>query len=148
MAGRRKPRRYPGRLTWSTIERLTARNELARERNRAAADRTLLAWIRTSLALIGFGFGIDRIVNVLNASEHLSTGLTAAVGLAFMALGIYAVVSATSSYRRELQMLAQSRYTYEARRPFALTVAIVLAIIGAAAFIGILAQALIYGIGR
>jgi putative membrane protein len=124
------------------------RNELARERNRAAADRTLLAWIRTSLALIGFGFGIDRIVNVLNASEHLSTGLTAAVGLSFMALGIYAVASATSAYRRELHMLAQSRYTYEARRPFALTVAIVLAIIGAAAFIGILAQALIYGVGR
>ena len=36
-------------------------NELARERNREAADRTLLAWIRTSLALISFGFGIERI---------------------------------------------------------------------------------------
>ena len=33
-------------------------NELARERNRAAADRTLMAWIRTSIAMIGFGFGV------------------------------------------------------------------------------------------
>jgi uncharacterized membrane protein YidH (DUF202 family) len=32
--------------------------ELARERTREAADRTLMAWIRTSLSLIGFGFGI------------------------------------------------------------------------------------------
>ena len=27
-------------------------NELAKERNRAAAERTLMAWIRTSLSLI------------------------------------------------------------------------------------------------
>jgi uncharacterized membrane protein YidH (DUF202 family) len=33
-------------------------SELARERTRQAADRTLMAWIRTSLSLIGFGFGI------------------------------------------------------------------------------------------
>ena len=29
--------------------------ELARERSREAADRTLMAWIRTALALVGFG---------------------------------------------------------------------------------------------
>ncbi|MBM4020761.1 MAG: DUF202 domain-containing protein [Planctomycetes bacterium] len=36
-------------------------NELARDRNREAADRTLLAWIRTSLAMISLGFGIERL---------------------------------------------------------------------------------------
>ena len=35
-------------------------NELAKERNRAAAERTLMAWIRTALSLIGFGFGIGK----------------------------------------------------------------------------------------
>lgn len=45
--------------------------ELAKERNRAAEERTLMAWIRTSLALIGFGFGIDRIV----AAIHQSLGM-------------------------------------------------------------------------
>ncbi len=39
--------------------------ELSKERNREAADRTLMAWIRTSLSLIGFGFGIDAIVQTL-----------------------------------------------------------------------------------
>ena len=41
--------------------------ELAKERNRAAADRTLNSWIRTSLALIGFGFGISKIHASLEA---------------------------------------------------------------------------------
>ena len=36
--------------------------ELAKERNREVTDRILMAWIRTSLSLIGFGFGIDAIV--------------------------------------------------------------------------------------
>jgi uncharacterized membrane protein YidH (DUF202 family) len=36
-------------------------NELAKERNRAAAERTLMAWIRTALSLIGFGFGIGKL---------------------------------------------------------------------------------------
>jgi putative membrane protein len=124
------------------------RNELAKERNRAAADRTLLAWIRTSLALIAFGFGIDRIVNVINAQAHISTGLTAVVGLGFMALGIYAVVTATYSYRRQLALLARSHYTYQEGRPFAMIVAVVLALIGSAAFIGILVQAVHFGLNR
>ena len=39
-------------------------HELARERNREAADRTLLAWIRTSLAMISLGFAIERVGQV------------------------------------------------------------------------------------
>lgn len=35
-------------------------NEFAKERTREAADRTLMSWIRTSLSLIGFGFGIAK----------------------------------------------------------------------------------------
>jgi putative membrane protein len=35
------------------LKKTSITNELARERNRAAADRTLMAWIRTALAMIG-----------------------------------------------------------------------------------------------
>jgi uncharacterized membrane protein YidH (DUF202 family) len=47
-------------------------NELAKERNRAAAERTLMAWIRTSLSLISFGFGIDRVVTALNKQDMVT----------------------------------------------------------------------------
>ena len=43
------------------LKEVSLTNELARERNREAADRTLLAWIRTSLAMISLGFGIERL---------------------------------------------------------------------------------------
>ena len=35
-------------------------NQLAKERTREASDRTLMAWIRTSISLIGFGFAIAK----------------------------------------------------------------------------------------
>ena len=43
-------------------------NELARERNREAAERTLMAWIRTALSLIGFGFGFGKLDAYLRAA--------------------------------------------------------------------------------
>ena len=42
-------------------------DKLARQRNRDAAERTLMAWIRTCLSLIGFGFGLDKIVAAINS---------------------------------------------------------------------------------
>lgn len=41
-------------------------NELAKQRNRDAAERTLMAWIRTCLSLISFGFGLDKIVGAID----------------------------------------------------------------------------------
>ncbi|WP_416244525.1 YidH family protein [Crocosphaera sp. XPORK-15E] len=55
----------------SNNELAADRTELAKYRSRAAADRTLMAWIRTSLSLIGFGFGIPTIVRTIE-NTHLS----------------------------------------------------------------------------
>ena len=43
-------------------------NELGKKRNRAAVERTLMAWIRTALSLIGFGFGIGKLAAYLEAA--------------------------------------------------------------------------------
>lgn len=51
------------------LKKTNTANELARERNRAAADRTLMAWIRTALAMIGFGFGVGKLYDALEKAN-------------------------------------------------------------------------------
>ena len=114
-------------------------NELAKGRNRAAADRTLMAWIRTSLALIGFGFGIERIVDIATSGKR-GYGFTAFVTLSFIALGIYGLIAATRDYRREIRSLFEERYLFTPQRSPALIVATILAGVGAVAFIGVIVQ--------
>lgn len=51
----------------------------------------MLAWIRTGLALMTFGFVMGRIgvwVRMLAATPKQSTGGTAWIGAAFLALGV------------------------------------------------------------
>ena len=55
----------PSQITEQKAD-ISVTNELAKERNREAAERTFMAWIHTSISLIGFGFGIDAIVEALN----------------------------------------------------------------------------------
>ncbi|MEM8778677.1 MAG: DUF202 domain-containing protein [Cyanobacteria bacterium P01_G01_bin.49] len=121
--------------------------ELARDRNRLAAERTLMAWIRTSLSLIGFGFGIDSVVSSIKSLEVANNinpvRFSRILGLAFIALGIYAMVSAAIDHYRELRRIQRGGdYFYTPRRSLGLTVAIALVGIGVAAFVGILFKAI------
>jgi putative membrane protein len=43
-------------------------NELAKERNRAAAERTMNSWIGNCLGLIGVGVAFDQINQSLRAT--------------------------------------------------------------------------------
>ncbi|MCK8602753.1 YidH family protein [Desulfoferrobacter suflitae] len=119
-------------------------NELARQRNFEAAERTLLAWIRTSLSLITFGFAIYKVVQVFGTqrSHHV---FTAIIGLCFILLGIYAVVAATLRHTRELKALERDDYSY---RPSGLgtSVSIALACIGLMALVIILVEVFAYGL--
>jgi len=117
--------------------------ELARERNRAAAERTLMAWIRTSLSLIAFGFGIDRIIAAIHGlypnAKIQPMHLSRILGLAFIALGIYAMIMAAIEHQQELRRIQwQGSYRYQSRRSLSLTVAVSMIGIGIFAFIGII----------
>jgi putative membrane protein len=75
-----------------------------------AAERTLLAWSRTSLTLMAFGFVIERFglfIRLLlpRPSEGLEKGVSFWVGIAFVLLGASASVFANIQFRKVLKTL-------------------------------------------
>lgn len=75
-----------------------------------AAERTLLAWTRTSLTLMGFGFVIERFglfLHVLMPSqgEPLQRSISFWVGVAFILVGTAVALLAVVQYRRVLRTL-------------------------------------------
>lgn len=75
-----------------------------------AAERTLLAWNRTSLTLMAFGFVIERFGLFLNLllpkqGEPAARGISFWVGIAFVLLGAYSAVAATVQYRKVIKTL-------------------------------------------
>ena len=117
-------------------------NELARERNREAADRTLLAWIRTSLAMISFGFGIERIGQAALDLEGRLTGFsplkTRIGGSVLVALGIAATIAGMWEHRHVLRAIARVDYRYTGRPAIARFMGAALVIIGLAALVVVL----------
>lgn len=112
-------------------------NELARERNREAADRTLLAWIRTSLAMISLGFGIERLGQAALAFDGRMVGFspikTRFFGAALIALGIAATLAGMWEHKRVLAAVSRDDYRYTDRPPIARYMGIALVIVGLAA---------------
>jgi len=75
-----------------------------------AAERTLLAWNRTSLTLMAFGFVIERFglfLHLLSPRQEipLERGTSFWVGIAFILLGAYSAGAATVQYRKVLKAL-------------------------------------------
>lgn len=80
-----------------------------------AAERTLLAWTRTSLTLLAFGFMVERFglfllllqmqKGTLQASVGLERGLSFWVGIAFMLLGSAGALVSVVQYRKVLATL-------------------------------------------
>src|SRR5205823_13852910 len=83
--------------------RVTADSHFAWVRTRLALERTIMSWLRTAVALIGFGFAIVQYIGHLQqipgarpvyfrtAPEYL--------GLALMLCGIVALVISIWQYR-------------------------------------------------
>ena len=109
-------------------------DRLTRERNREAADRTLLAWIRTTLALIGFGFGVSKFARYMESAypdiiiDPNKGGLI--VGGAFMVLGTVGLLVAIIQHWQTISCLNRGEFPDPPSWPLVRAVAVGLLIIG------------------
>ena len=100
----------PNKITGQT-------NELAKERNRAAAERTLTAWIQNCLTLIGFGFAIDQIFLALEQkfpgdNPYMTMELTRTISLILIALSIFLLITAMVQHSAHVNAIKRSDYFY------------------------------------
>ena len=118
---------------------MSLNNELAKERNRAAAERTLMAWIRTCLSLISFGFGLDKIIGAINRSTlGDSSNVDSSVRLlamGFILTGILAMAAATHQHRKDLRRIRRDDFLYSEEPSIATATAAALIVIGAIALV-------------
>ncbi|MGB5636715.1 MAG: DUF202 domain-containing protein [Waterburya sp.] len=107
-------------------------NELAKERNRAAAERTMTAWIQNCLTLIGFGFAIEQIFLALEQkfpgnNQFITIQLTHRISLILIALGIGLLIIAMTQYYLQVNLIKREDYFFSPSSP--LNILVVVAII-------------------
>lgn len=84
----------------------------ALDRTRLAAERTLMAWVRTALSMITFGFTIYKFLQVLQEQSTLPVLRPQAprnVGLTLIGMGVFALTIACVQHRNYMNKLSPDR---------------------------------------
>jgi len=102
-----------------------------------AAERTLMAWNRTSLGLIAFGFILERSGLLINAIEGVSTDSslsspTFIIGVCFILLGAMCALISTKQYSNVLKTLTVDEFPKGYTARWGMSVNIVVACLGIA----------------
>jgi uncharacterized membrane protein YidH (DUF202 family) len=104
-----------------------------------ASERTLMGWIRTSLAMISFGFGIAKFFEFLRTSQpdrarKFGEG-PEFVGEFLLVLGTILLLGAAIAHWRRLIRIDLGEVTYRSRFSLGLLVAFILFTLGVFAVI-------------
>jgi putative membrane protein len=108
-------------------------------RDYLAEERTLLAWIRTSLALMGFGFVVARFglflqeMRIAQGNIQPETHLVSRwFGTALIVAGILVNLSAIRRHRRLVGELQRGQFAGYGSSPEAIILGLFLALVGVA----------------
>ena len=128
--------------------RVTADSHFGWIRTRLSLERTMMSWLRTATALIGFGFAIVQYLNHLSQVPEVRPAYLPTapeyLGLALILCGIGALVVAIWQYRWTVHYLWQGSFrpiAGMAKEPMnspVLVIAILLIFIGLFAFFAVL----------
>lgn len=104
-------------------------------------ETSLLVWLRTSLALMGFGFVIARfglflreiaLANQLAVHSHpWLVGMNTATGTGLIVLGIVVLLLAVANHQRAVQCLHHGEYRLPSSWSLSVTLSLILAALGA-----------------
>jgi putative membrane protein len=132
--------------------RATASDHFSWLRTRLSVERTMMSWVRTATALIGFGFTIvqffDRMQQMPGTASAYFPDAPRYLGLSLIFCGVAALVIAIWEYHWGLRYLwgrdfaAIAGFTREGKQTPLLAVAVVLALIGVFAFFAVLLRLL------
>jgi putative membrane protein len=95
--------------------RATAADHFAWVRTRLALERTIMSWLRTAVALIGFGFAIVQYLSHLQQTPGARPAdfptAPEYLGLALISCGVMALVISIWQYRWGLRYLRGDPFT-------------------------------------
>jgi len=104
-----------------------------------AVERTFLAWIRTGLSLMGFGFVVARFglflqeLQVVRPSVQMrSYGFSLWFGTSLIVVGVVVNLFSTAHYMKLIRHLSEGKPDFSRPSKEAIAVAIFLALIGLA----------------
>jgi putative membrane protein len=93
------------------------KNSIERSREHLANERTFLAWIRTSITLMGFGFIIVRFTLFLKQLSLLfetnkvpTKGYSAIIGVVIVAIGVLITILAFIQYKKNYMKLKNNYF--------------------------------------
>jgi putative membrane protein len=122
----------------TTSDEANIKTQLALERTHGAYDRTMMAWVRTALTLIGFGIGIFEFASKTGGkSIFRSSGL---VGLLLIILGVVSMVLAIKENKASHESLLNSQFKYVHKTSLGIKVGYALIVIGIIALINIIVK--------
>jgi putative membrane protein len=100
-----------------------------------SAERTLLAWNRTSLALIAFGFLVERsglLMRVLtpDRAESVAMQVTFWIGLAFIFIGALASVYSSMQFSGLLKNMNRAEFPHGYNTRWGMIINVIIALLG------------------
>ena len=111
-------------------------SDLGQVRTIMAADRTLMAWVRTSLSMLSFGFTIYKVLEALQESRKvIHPHAPQAAGMFLAIMGTLTMVMGTVEYWFTLRQLKQLE-AFRTTRP-CLFMALILSVAGVGLILGI-----------